>query len=108
VRSIGTSYSLRVILTVVCTITLSHVLYGSLYCIPEQRPSTEVDLARLMLLVNVLFDVALEMIVLPEIMCLFREFFGKHHLGVSVDTFFGHFARPHEYASACRSRKWYD
>jgi len=47
---------------------------------------------------------------LPEIFsekCPFPVFFGKYHSGVFVDTSFGHFARTN-YASACRSRKWYN
>jgi hypothetical protein len=47
------------------TTTLSQVPYGSLYWVPEHRPSTVVDSARLMLLVMVLFGAAPEMIALP-------------------------------------------
>jgi len=64
-RQIGISYSLRMILRIVCATTLSHVPYGSRYCVPEQRSSIEDDPARLTLLVIGLFGATPEMIALP-------------------------------------------
>jgi len=82
--------------------TLFHVPNGCIAFRNNVYP-LNVDPARLMLLVIVLFDVAPKMIALPQCAC-FVYSFGKHDSRVSVDTFFGHFARP-RYANAYRSRK---
>jgi len=46
----------------ICTTTICQIPCGLLYCVPEQRPSIIVDLARL---ITVLFGEAPKMIALP-------------------------------------------
>jgi len=109
IHSIGTSKSLKTILIVACTITVSRIPYGSLFqnCIPEQRPFIVIDPARLMLLVIMLFGEALEMIFLLEIVCRFHATVDRRCPTGFANIFCDRFVRQ-RYMNACRSKKWCD